>query len=57
MTLHSLKLIALETILKCDFPGHPVVETLPCNAGGSGSIPDLTAKNPKHKTEATLQQI
>ena len=23
----------------CDFPGSPVVKTLPSNAGGAGSIP------------------
>ena len=46
-----------------DFPGGPVVKTLPCNAGGAGSIPGrgakiphvLAAKKPKHKkTEAIL---
>ena len=29
-----------------DFPGSPVVKTLPSNAGGAGSIPGLGAKIP-----------
>ena len=29
-----------------DFPGGPVVKTLPSNAGGAGSIPGLGAKIP-----------
>ena len=29
-----------------DFPGGPVVKTLPFNAGGAGSIPDWGAKIP-----------
>ena len=44
-----------------DFPGGPVVKTSPSNAGGAGSIPGgelrstwLTAKKPKHRTEAIL---
>ena len=43
-----------------DFPGGPVVKTLPSNAGGMGSIPGRGAKIPhaspakKHKTEAIL---
>ena len=45
-----------------DFPGGPVVKTLPSNAGGVGSIPGQTAriphasqpKKPKHKTEDIL---
>ena len=45
-----------------DFPGGPVVETSPSNAGGAGSIPGrgakishaLRPKKPKHKTEAIL---
>ena len=37
-----------------DFPGGPVVKTSPSNAEGAGSIPGLTAKKPKHKTEAIL---
>ena len=45
-----------------DFPGGPVVKTLPSNAGGVGSIPGQGAKlphasgtkKPKHKTEAIL---
>ena len=44
------------------FPGGPVVETLPSNAGGVGLISGrqtkipraLGAKKPKHKTEAIL---
>ena len=44
---------------KEDFPGDPVVNTLPSNAGGAGLIPDqgaacLAAKTPKHKTKAAL---
>ena len=38
-----------EDALKCtlgDFPGGPVVKTLPSNAGGQGSIPGLGAKIP-----------
>ena len=45
-----------------DFPGCPVVKTLPSNAGGAGSIPGWGAKiphaswpkKPKHKIEAIL---
>ena len=45
-----------------DFPGGPVVKTLPSNAEGMGSIPSREAKiphaswskKPKHKTKATL---
>ena len=45
-----------------DFPGGPVVETSPSNAGGVGSIPGWGTKiphasrpkKPKHKTEAIL---
>ena len=29
-----------------DFPGGPVVKTLPSNAGGAGSIPSWGAKIP-----------
>ena len=29
-----------------DFPGSPVVETLPSSAGGAGSVPDVGAKIP-----------
>ena len=44
------------------FPGCPVVETSPSNAGGAGLIPFQGAKiphasgpkKPKHKTEAIL---
>ena len=31
---------------KWDFPGGPVVKTLPSNAGGEGSIPGWGAKIP-----------
>ena len=39
---------------KEDFPGDPVVNTLPSNAGGAGLIPDqgaaiLHALQPKHQ--------
>ena len=44
-----------------DFPGGPMVKTLPSNSAGVGSIPGqgakipyLMAKKPKHKTEAIL---
>ena len=45
-----------------DFPGRPVVTTLPSSAGVAGSIPGpgakipacLAAKKPKHKAEAIL---
>ena len=45
-----------------DFPGGPVVRTLPSSAGGAGSIPGqgakiphaLWPKNQKHKTAAIL---
>ena len=47
-----------------DFPGSPVVKTLPSNAGGAGSIPGWGANIPhasppkknktKHKTEAVF---
>ena len=30
-----------------DFPGNPVVKTLPSNAGGTGSIPGQGAKIPR----------
>ena len=45
-----------------DFPGSPVVKTLPSNAGGAGLIPGggseipraLRPTKPKHKIEAVL---
>ena len=42
-----------------DFPGGPVVKTLPSNAGGADSIPGSGAKTshsyqPKYKTKAML---
>ena len=45
-----------------DFPGGPVVGTLPSNAGVVGSIPGWGAKlprasRPKNKTEAILYRI
>ena len=39
-----------------DFPCGPVVETLPCNTGGAGSIPGGGAKIP-HATELKNQNI
>ena len=53
---------SLEIVTKRDFPGGPVVETSPSNAGGAGSIPGRGAKiphasrpkKPKHETEAIL---
>ena len=43
-------------MLPSNFPGGPVVKTLPSSAGGVGLIlvGELEAKNPKHNTEATL---
>ena len=51
-----------KRIITEDFPGSPVVETLPSNAGGAGLIPGQECKiphvsgptKPKHKTEAIL---
>ena len=48
--------------LMSDFPGGPLVKTLPNNAGGAGLISGqrikvsicLMAQNPKHKIEAIL---
>ena len=47
-----------------DFPGGPVVKTLPSNAGGVGipgwgaEIPYASrSKKPKHKTDKILSQI
>ena len=45
-----------------DFPGGPVVETSPSNAGGTGSIPNWGNKIPhvllpKHKKEVILLKI
>ena len=47
--------------MSCDFPGLPAVRIFPSNTEGMGSIPGLgaknpglTAKKPKHKTEAML---
>lgn len=48
--------------LMIDFPGGPLVKTLPYNVWGAGLIPGqrikvsicLVAKNPKHKIEAIL---
>ena len=48
--------ITLKTSKMCwgDFPGRPVVKTLPSNARSVGSILYLMAKNPKHRTKAIL---
>ena len=48
-----------------DFPGGPVVNSLPSDVGGGGLIPGpggkiphaSRPKNPKHKTESILQKI
>ena len=37
-----------------DFPGGPVVKTLPSNAGGAHLIPGWGTKTPQHKTKAIL---
>ena len=42
--------------MKEDFPGGPVVETLPSNAGGAGSIPAQGAKVP-HASRPKIQNI
>ena len=51
-----------KTVTRWDFPGGPVVKTLPSSAGGEGSITGQGAKiphalgpiNQKHKTEEIL---
>ena len=55
----------IEKWAEGDFPGSPAVETSPSNAGDADLIPGqgakiptcLAAKNPKHKTEAIMQQV
>ena len=42
--------------MKGDFPGCPVVETLPCNAGAAGLIPAQGAKIP-HASRPKNQSI
>ena len=42
--------------MKGDFPGCPVVETLPCNAGAAGLIPAQGAKIP-HASRPKNQNI
>ena len=42
--------------MKGDFPGCPVVETLPCNAGAAGLIPAQGAKIP-HASRPKNQTI
>ena len=37
-----------------DFPGGPVVENLPCNAGDTGLIPGGGTKIPQAKEQLTL---
>ena len=52
--LRDVKIFALDLVYKAhtnicylrDFPGGPVVENLPCNAGDTGSIPGWGAKIP-----------
>ena len=39
-----------------DFPGRPVIKTLPSNAGGVGSIPGQEAKIP-HASRPKYQNI
>ena len=39
-----------------DFPGGPVVENPPCNAGDRGFIPGWGAKIP-HEAEVSLQAL
>ena len=40
------KFLKLKKIIVRDFPGGPVVKTLPSNAGGQGSIPGQGVKIP-----------
>ena len=49
--VHTVKNLALR-----DFPGGPVVKTLPSNAGGVGSIPGLGTKIP-HASQPKNQNI
>ena len=48
----------LKLVRGPDFPGGPVVKTLPSSAGGMGSVKELRFYMPggpkKHKTEAIL---
>ena len=37
-----------------DFPGSPVVKTLPSNAGGADLVPGWGTKTPQHKTSNIL---
>ena len=61
----TLSKSAFRIVADRDFLGGPLVKTSPSNAGGSGSIPGQGAKfpcasgpkNPKHKTEAIMEQI
>ena len=58
--LHSAVYRRLRFTGPRNFPGGPVVKTLPSNARGAGSIPGWGAKipqGPKHKTDAILLQI
>ena len=51
------EIVFLLSIKKhCDFPGRPVVKTLPSNAGGAGSIPGWGVKIP-HASWPKTQSI
>ena len=62
--LHFIKIInGILKMTSCEFPGSPVENTSPFNAGGVGSIPGRGTKIThapwpnKHTTEALMQQI
>ena len=46
----------LKEMIK-DFPGDPVVKTLPANAGHRGSVPDLGRLHMPHGNEACAPQL
>ena len=46
----------IRVLLYRDFPGSPVINTLPSNARGAGSIPGRATKIP-HATWATNQSM
>ena len=44
--LHNKRENGIENWMHRDFPGCPVIKTLPSNAGGGDLIPDWGAKMP-----------
>ena len=44
--LKAQKRVSFKIGLACDFPGGPVVKNPPCNAWGTGFIPDGKTKIP-----------